>query len=88
VTLLLNAGFAGWGAGHLAELGRISLTGWKPMWPSFFVPRRTDHGVVVYTYTQLVDGLIWDGPIPATPEFNPRLSYRDPHHESAGFMVK
>jgi hypothetical protein len=88
VTLLLNAEFAVWGAGHLAEVRDISLTGWQPMWPSFFVPRRTDSGALILTYSQLVDGLIWDGPIPATPEFNPKLSYRDPNHQSAGFKVK
>lgn len=88
VAVLLNAEFAGWGVVHRKELGEITLTGWQPMWPSYFVPRRTDSGVLVLTYTQLVDGLIWDGPIPATPEFNPALCYRDPRNESAGFRVK
>jgi hypothetical protein len=88
VAVILNGEFAGWGVVHRRELREVTLTGWQPMWPSFFVPRRTDSGVLVLTYTQLVDGLIWDGPIPATPEFNPALCYRDPRHESAGFKVK
>lgn len=88
VAVLLNGEFVGWGVAHRRELREITLTGWQPMWPSFFVPRRTDSGVLVFTYTQLVDGLIWDGPIPATPEFNPALRYRNPRDESAGFSVK
>ncbi|HEY5227016.1 MAG TPA: hypothetical protein VIJ19_00675, partial [Opitutaceae bacterium] len=88
VALACNGEFIAWGTGHLSSLRDISLSGWQPILPSSYVARRTASGMVVLYYTGAPDGLIWDGPIPATPDFNPALAFRDPQRPGAGFRVK
>ena len=88
VALACNGCLAYWVATHAHSLREISHTGWEPVLESRFAPRTTLTGLRVYTYKAAVDGLIWEGPIPATPELNPHLSLRVPGKPEFGFMLR
>jgi hypothetical protein len=75
-----------WAASNPRALLDISTTGWRPEFSPNFSPRRTLSGLTVYSFW--LDRPIWNGPIPATPEFNPRLALRVPGKLESGFMVK
>jgi hypothetical protein len=87
-ALAANAHFALWSAAHAPSLREVSLRGWQPLIAPRFTPVRTYSGLVVFTYTYTADGLIWDGPLPATPEFNPRLALRVPGAPQDGFTLR
>jgi hypothetical protein len=88
VVVATNLHFVIWVARYAEKWGDISTTGWRPVLPAGYTDRMTDSGLVVHTYRYHPAELIWDGPRPATPEFNPRLRLRVPDQPDFGFMVK
>lgn len=87
-ALACNASLVFWAANYVRILREVSTAGWEPVMQASFMPRRTFSGLIVYTYTYGAHGLIWDGPIPATPEFNPRLALRVPGKPEFGFYLR
>jgi hypothetical protein len=88
LALIANLHLGIWAVRHARTLGDISFGGWKPILPAAYTDRVTESGLVVHTFRYDPQELIWDGPLPATPDFNPKLRLRDPEHRAAGFTVR
>jgi hypothetical protein len=88
VVTVSNLHFARWVGQNSGRLFEVATTGWEPLLPPGFTPRVTDGGLVVNTYRYHPSELIWDGPRPATPDFNSRLRLRVPDRPEFGFTVK
>jgi len=88
LAVAVHLHFALWVVRHPERLADISRAGWQLILPAGFTPRHTASGLVVHTYRYHPDELIWDGPRPATPDYNPRLRLRDPDRPELGFTQK
>jgi hypothetical protein len=88
LIVLCNAHFALWVVRHPESLRDISWVGWQPVLPPGFTPRATASGLRVNTYRYNPKELIWDGPRPATPDFNPRLRLRVPDKPEFGYTTR
>ncbi len=88
LAVVVHLHFALWVVRHPERLTDVSRAGWQPILPAGFTPRPTASGLVVHTYRYHPDELIWDGPRPATPDYNPRLRLRDPDRPELGFTQK
>jgi hypothetical protein len=88
LAILANLHFGNWIIRHPASLRDFSTTGWQPVLPAGYTPRATASGLIVNTYQYRPEQLIWDGPRPATPDYNPRLRLRVPDQPEFGFTVR
>ena len=88
LVLLTNTHFLHAVVRHPERLRDISVAGWQPVLPPGFTPRPTTSELVVNTYRYSPEELIWDGPRPATPDFNPRLRLRVPDQPEFGFTTR